>query len=63
MVSNEELEVHVEKARPNAKRDSEDDLECDQIDNYENTGPRRRQWLAIERETLDGEKERAGNTQ
>ena len=39
MVSDEELEVQVEKQRPNNKHVSGDDLECDQIGNYETTGP------------------------
>ena len=37
LVSNEELE----KEKSNTKRDSGDGLECDQIDNHQNTGPHR----------------------
>ena len=43
MVSDEELEVQVWRERPDTKRDTEDDLECGPIDNYENTGLRRRE--------------------
>ena len=39
MVSDEEPEVQVGRERPRTRRDLEDDLECDQIDNYEKTGP------------------------
>ena len=43
MVSDEEPEVQVGRERPRTRHDLEDDLKCDQIDNYENTGPRRRE--------------------
>ena len=43
VVSDEEPEVHVGRERPKTRHGLEDDLECDQIDNYENTGPRRRE--------------------
>ena len=39
MVSDEEPEVQVKRERPGSRHDLEDDLGCDQIDNYENTGP------------------------
>ena len=39
MVSDEEPEVQVGRERPRTRHDSEDDLKCNQIDNYENTAP------------------------
>ena len=39
MVSDEEPEAQVKRERPRTRHDLEDNLGCDQIDNYENTGP------------------------
>ena len=39
MVSDEEPEVQVKRERPRTRHDLEDNLGCDEIDNYENTSP------------------------
>ena len=42
MVSDEELEVQVDKGEPNTKCDSMSNLGLDQFNNYESTGPRQK---------------------
>ena len=39
--------AQVGRERPRTRHGLEDDLECDQIDDYENTGPRHREGCRI----------------
>ena len=39
VVSDKELIVQVKREGPKAEHNSEDDLEWDHVDNYENSGP------------------------
>ena len=49
MVSDEESEVLVKRERPRSGHDLEDNLGCDQIDNYENTGSHHKEGCIIRR--------------
>ena len=54
MVPNEEPEVQVKRERPRTKHGSEDNFGCDQIDNYKNTGPHRREGRIMRRAKRGG---------
>ena len=54
MVSDEEPEVQVGRERPRTGHDLEDNLGCDQIDNYENTGPHHREGCIMRRARRGG---------
>ena len=51
VVSDEEPEAHGRRERPRSRHYLEDDLECDQIDNY---GPRRREGRIMRRDKRGG---------
>ena len=48
-VSDEELEVKVDEGGPEAKDGSVNDLGCDQVESYGDTGPHRREGLRARR--------------
>ena len=54
MVSNEEPEAQIKREGSRTRYDLEDDLGCDQIDNYENTGPHRREGCIMRRARRGG---------
>ena len=54
MVSDEEPEVQVGRERLRTRHDLEDNLGCDQIDGYENTGPHRREGRIMRRAKRGG---------
>ena len=54
MVSDEEPEVQVKRERPRTRHDLEDNLGCDQIDNYENTSPHCSEGCIMRRAKREG---------